>query len=111
MPPKPTSKILLALDNPYGKGAEGKGSHGAETGKAPRVCVPHYLFLLGWLTRFGLFTGCSDRERNLPYQGTKKLNVPKLPKPSRRLQAMRVLRDPQGSYPCIRIWTTNIRRL
>ncbi|KAF9781270.1 ribonuclease H-like domain-containing protein [Thelephora terrestris] len=36
MSPKPTSKILLALDGSDGKGVEKKGSLTAETGKAPR---------------------------------------------------------------------------
>jgi hypothetical protein len=40
MSPKPTSKILLALDGSDGKGVEKKGLLTAETGKAPRQYVP-----------------------------------------------------------------------
>ena len=40
MPPKPTSKILLALDSLDGKGAEKKDPPAGETGKAPRVYMP-----------------------------------------------------------------------
>lgn len=40
MSPKPTSKILLALDGPDGKEVEKKVSPVSETGKAPRQYVP-----------------------------------------------------------------------
>jgi hypothetical protein len=40
MSPKPTSKILLALDGSDGKGVEKKVPPTAETGKAPRRYLP-----------------------------------------------------------------------
>ena len=40
MPPKPTSKILLALDSSDGKGVERKDPSVAEAGRMPRVYLP-----------------------------------------------------------------------
>ena len=40
MPPKPTSKILLALDTSDGKGVEKKDPSVAEAERMPRVYLP-----------------------------------------------------------------------
>ena len=70
MPPKPTSKILFALDNADGKAVEKKEPPVAETGKAPRPYTPPILPsapATGKLTRFRLFADYSDRKLNPLY--------------------------------------------
>lgn len=85
MPPKPTPRLQLAGDIFDGKVAEKKDSPVAETGKAPRPYSPPIFSSApasGRLTRFGLFTGCSDQKPNLQYLVIRALNVLMLPKPS-----------------------------
>ena len=78
MPPKPTSKVLFALDSLDSKAAEKKDPPVAETGKAPRLYSPLSFTPLPRrvLTRSGLFAGCSDRKPSPQYLGIKTHNVP-----------------------------------
>jgi hypothetical protein len=108
MPPKPTSKVLFALDSLGRNAAEKKDPPVAETGKAPRLYPPPIFPSApasGRLTRSGPFTGYNDRKPNPPYLVIKTLNVPRSPKPSRRPQAMRVVPGPPPHRPCIRTRT------
>jgi len=113
MPPKPTSKVLFALDSIGGKVDEGKDPPVAETGKAPRLYSPPIFSSAsasGRLTRFGLFVGCNDRKLNPSYLAIRMLSVPRPPKPSRKPQAMRLAPGPTPHRPCIRTRTMRTLR-